>query len=250
MQSSPFTVYCELEAYEKADAPDGQTMRIGGIVSTDDMDLEGERLVQEGMDFAPFLDRGWFNDNHGSSSTDVLGYPTGAKYVKKGGRLPNGKVADRNGWWAEGYLLPTTKGRELWELTRALKGTPRGLGFSVEGGVVARDPKDRKTVARAVVAHVAITHCPVNTHTAMHALSKALSVGSAIASPGAAPGAGFPLRTESLQVSGPINVAAWLAELDKAQGSLTVSKAQARTIVRDRLPHLTEAQISTMIDSI
>jgi hypothetical protein len=174
-------------------------MRIGGIVSTDGLDRQGERVVQDGLDFTPFLRHGWFNDNHGSKTTDVLGYPTGVRRVRKGEPLPNGEVSPTNGWWAEGYLLNTNDGRRVWELAQSLSDNPdRRLGFSIEGKVVARDRKDSSKIVSAVVNHVAITHCPVNTDTSLTSLAKALMAGGSIASPGATAGEGFALRTESL----------------------------------------------------
>jgi hypothetical protein len=195
---TPFRVHCALEAFEKADDPDGHVMRIGGIVTTDQLDKQGERIMQRGLDFKPFLTEGWFNDNHGQKTVDVLGYPTDAFYVRKGEMLPTGKAADRNGWWAEGYLLNTEQGRKTWQLCQALTKSPRRLGFSIEGKVGKRSKKDASVITSAIVKNVAITHCPVNTGTEMTALVKALQAGSAIANPGSAPGEGFALRPESL----------------------------------------------------
>lgn len=194
-----FTVFGELEAFEKAG--DDQPMRIGGIVSTAKLDKERERVLQEGLDFKPFLTSGFFNDNHSKSSADVVGYPTDAYFVRKGDRLPNGRLAKANGWWAEGYLLNTDKGRALWSLTKALSGAPRKLAFSIQGNVTERDEFDPTKVVKATVKHIAVTHCPMNTDTELHALSKALMAGSAISNPGASPGEGFALRAESLEGS-------------------------------------------------
>lgn len=198
-----FKVHCALEAFEKADDPDGNTMRIGGVVTTDDLDKQGEKIIQQGLDFSPFLTEGWFNDNHGQKTTDVLGYPTGAKFVRKGDRLPNGRMARTNGWWAEGYLLNTEQGRQTWQLCQALSKSPRQLGFSIEGKVKQRSSVNDAVITRAIVKNVAITHCPVNTGTEMHALAKALTAGSAISNPGSAPGEGFVLRTESASHTNP-----------------------------------------------
>jgi hypothetical protein len=176
-------------------------MRIGGVVSTDELDKQGERIVQSGLDFGPFLSQGWFNDNHGQKTTDVLGYPSEAKYVRKGERLPNGSTAEANGWWAEGYLLNTTEGRRVWDLCQAMTKGPRSLGFSIEGKVKNRSKKNNTIITQATVKNVAITHCPVNGGTEMHALVKALTAGSAIDSAGigTGPGDGGALRRESLE---------------------------------------------------
>lgn len=198
-EEQDFRFHVALDAYEKAG--DENPMRIGGIVSTDQIDKDGERILQDGLDFQPFLNEGWFNDNHARHTGGVVGFPTDVKYVRKGEKLPNGKMAAHNGHWAEGYLLNTDKGREIWGLTQALKDTPRKLAFSIEGKVQKRDPRDPLTIAKATVKHVAVTHCPVNAGTELHDLTKALMAGSAITNPGSSPGQGFPLRGESLEGS-------------------------------------------------
>lgn len=197
-----FRVYAKLVAWEKSedDAANGTSkMGIGGIVSTEDLDRQQERVLADGLNFTNFLEYGWFNDNHGSSQGDILGYPVGVKRVKPGDILPNGEKCKVNGWWAEGYLLETRKGRECWENVQALTGTPRGLGFSIEGSVRQRKPNG--IVARADVTNVAITHVPVNGKTGVVALAKALMAGSAVAAGdiGTGPGDGGALRTESLE---------------------------------------------------
>lgn len=218
-----FRLYAKLCAWEKSECESGTTkMGIGGIVSTDGLDRQQERVLADGLDFTEFLSMGWYNDNHGQSQGDILGYPTGVKRVKPGDILPNGDICKVNGWWAEGYLLDTKKGRECWENIEALKGTPRGLGFSIEGKV--RQRKGNGIVARADVRNVAVTHVPVNPGTFAVALAKALTAGSAIVNPGAAPGEGFPLRGESLEggdnrrVSPPVHFDGEGEELDDLTG--------------------------------
>ena len=199
LSETDFRVYARLVAFEKAEQADGSSkMGVGGIVSTDGLDRQQERVLADGLDFSGFLSHGWFNDNHGQSQGDIMGYPTGVKRVKPGDILPNEEVSKVNGWWTEGYLLDNKKGRECWENIEALKSTPRGLGFSIEGKVRHRKPGG--IVARADVSNVAITHVPVNTQTGLVALAKALTAGSAIASGdiGTGPGDGGALRTESL----------------------------------------------------
>lgn len=196
----PFQFHVALEAFEKAG--DSHPMRIGGLVSSDSLDSQGERILQDGLDFSDFLRRGWYNDNHKQGVADVVGYPVEAKYVSKGDKLPHGKLASRAGWWTEGYLVDTTKGKELWGLAQSLNKGPRRLGFSIEGKVIERDRRSPNIIKRAAVRNVAVTHCPVNTDTELLTLTKALVAGSAVANPGASPGSGFALRTESLDHKG------------------------------------------------
>tara|TARA_Y100000034_G_scaffold25667_1_gene30285 strand:- start:1338 stop:2207 length:870 start_codon:yes stop_codon:yes gene_type:complete len=223
-ETNDFRVFCSVSAFEKAG--DDNPMRIGGIVSTDELDQDDEKILQDGLDFSEFLTKGWFNDNHGKKTGDVLGYPSSAFLVKKGQQLPNGTIAKSRGWWADGYLLNTEEGRRIWALTQALEKAPRKLGFSIEGKVVSRDPKNPRTICKARVRNVAITHCPVNMGTSLHALAKALSAGSAIASPGTSPGEGFPLRSESLEGGKPA-VQTAPESMDDEEDTSSVVKAEA-----------------------
>jgi hypothetical protein len=104
---SDFSFFAPLTFFQKADAPAGQTKRIAGVISTELRDKQKEVVLQRGLDFAPFLNGGWFNDNHSKNTTDVLGFPTDVKKFQKGERLPDGSTAKSNGTWAEGYLLDT-----------------------------------------------------------------------------------------------------------------------------------------------
>ncbi len=180
------------EVFAKA-GEDGKERRIGGIVSTDHLDRQSEVLVQKGLDFAPFLKSGWFNDNHDSSTDGLIGYPQTAEMRT----LPDGST----GWYVEGYLLKgSERADRIWDLANALQKTDRRLGFSVEGSIVKRDESNPKKVHKAVVREVAITRCPVNTNTALSVLAKSLSAGHA--SPTSAPvipGEGAALRVESLE---------------------------------------------------
>lgn len=199
--STMFRFHVPVEGFEKT-LPNGKTsLRIGGLVSTAGRDKQDERVLQDGLDFSDFESSGWFNDNHGKGVTDVVGLPTAAvKRVRAGEKLPNGDVAKKAGWWAEGILVGS-KGKEVHQIAKDLEGTGRQLGFSIEGSVVERSDKDRRDILRATVRNIAITHCPVNAETELKVLSKALFAGSAITNPGTASGAGgagFALRSESL----------------------------------------------------
>jgi len=196
---SSFKFHVPLVAWEKSS--DDNPMRVGGIVSTDDLDRQQETVLQDGLDFSPFLSHGWFNDNHGQKTVDVLGYPTGAHRVSRGEVLPNGETSSYNGWWTEGYLLNTDEGRRVYELCTALEktGGDRRIGFSIEGKVLQRDKRDKSRIVAAEVRNVAVTHCPVNTSTEMLALAKALTAGASVGAPDVATaGEGFALRTEHL----------------------------------------------------
>lgn len=194
---TPFKFDIQVECFEKSGPDASKERRIGGFVSTSHVDRQGETLLQEGLDFEPFLKGGWFNDNHDHSTEALVGYPELAEL------RPLPEAPGHQGWYVEGYLL---KGHQrsdnLWNIAQALQKSGRRLGFSVEGSIAERDQKNPKIVKKAIVREVAITRCPVNTNTGLDVLAKSLSAGNAVADPGTAPGEGFPLRTESLEGNG------------------------------------------------
>lgn len=244
-----FRRWIPFEVVEKAD-PDGKKrLRIVGIASTEHKDRQGDRIKQGGLDFEPFLKYGFFNDNHSKKTTDVLGYPE---------RVTPVEIEDENGQKVkatavEGYLLDTPEARKIADLAMSLRGTPRQLGFSVEGDIQGRSGE---WITKAEVRHVAITNCPVNPHASlglvksMHLLDRLVKgatagTGSRGPNPGSIgalmpeslggvarlslPGAGDPMAAmrRSREITDE-----WL----KANGGLALTKSQAARIIQCRLP--------------
>lgn len=170
----PFDFEIPLRFFEKADAGAGKMRRIGGIISTERPDRQGETILQRGLDFTDFMKNGWYNDNHSRETDGILGYPELIKTFRSGQALPDGSMASGNVTYAEGYLLNTKKADRIWELGQALQGTGRSLGFSVEGGIQKRVGPNKKTIAKAKVRNVAITNCPVNDDSRLDILAKSL----------------------------------------------------------------------------
>ena len=184
----PFQFQFGVNVFEKADAEPGKQRRIGGIVSTETPDKQGEIVLQDGLDFSEFLSGGWFNDNHSKETCDIVGYPEKVQRFSRGEDLPTGKRAPANGTWVEGYLLDTSKGREMWDTGLALQKTDRRLGFSVEGKVERRagpktiflaEPEGKgqwvgRDIVRASVRNVAVTNAPVQADSKLEILAKSL----------------------------------------------------------------------------
>ena len=249
----PFKFELPIEVWEKAGSEPGKNRRIGGVISTQDKDRQGEVVLQRGLDFSEFLNHGWFNDNHSRETTGIVGYPD---KVEK--RTVNGRPSH----YVEGYLLQGfPRSDEIWRLAQSLQKTNRRLGFSIEGSVVRREGLEGKIIAQAKVRNVAITNCPVNTSTGLEILAKsmmaleaegaarksatqpcwgadeccgtcetedaqkALSAGQAVTDPGATPGQGFPLRVESME----------------KKPKRHLSKAEAINWLQSRYPRLTKA---------
>lgn len=278
--SLPFSFEVPISFFEKADAEPGRQKRIGGIVTTESKDRQGEIILQRGLDFSDFLTYGWYNDNHSKATTDILGYPEKVAFFQKGQKLPDGQVAKADGHWAEGYLLDTDKANKVWELGNALQKSGRRLGYSVEGAIDKRTGKDRKIIAKARVKNVAITNCPVNGDSRLEVLAKSLmaveeqaqgeyeelvkTLSMGTAAPNIKPvgpitgaGAGRILAPQSLETderlaTGQLNMFDDTDEDEerkrkrKIQKSLSVEEAVAW--VRSRLPHVSLSTAGRIVD--
>lgn len=264
----PFEFEVPVSFFEKADAGKGKLRRIGGIISTENPDRQGEVVLQNGLDFGDFLRAGWFNDNHSKETTDILGYPEFVKRFRRGEILPNGDVAQANGTWAEGYLLPTPKADKIWELGLALQGTGRHLGYSVEGSIQRRIGVGKKTVAKAKVRNVAVTNCPVNTDSRLDVLAKsllvvesaepdflekALGMGTTTgpvsqpSGPQSGATAGQVLATESLERGKQARLV-FDEEDEEEEAKKSLSDADALAWVQKRIPGISAANAGRIID--
>lgn len=136
--------------------------KIRGYCSTESVDRQDEVVVQKGLDFSEFVQHGYFNDNHKQATVDIVGIPSKAE------------LHAERGWYTEGQLLRGyAPAEKIVELAKALKSTPRRLGFSIEGKVLERGHDNR--IIRAKVRNVAVTNCPVNTDCTWDLVSKAFA---------------------------------------------------------------------------
>lgn len=141
------------EVKKVKDAKGNVVRKIQGVASTPDMDLQGERIHQHGIDFNYFLKHGYFNNDHKPGPENKVGEPTHAS-------LRNGN------FWVEGFLYndhPISD--HYWNLMRVQERTPqarRKVGFSVQGKIKRRMGKE---IMHCWVQDVAITTAPINTKT-------------------------------------------------------------------------------------
>lgn len=210
--NASFVHFVELDFVQKgsnAEAELGEGRRLfGGFCGSDKKDRQGETLIQKKMRFDEFEEFGWFNDNHAQQITEggCLGYPIKKdpiRWMNKGQANPlTKKPVKRDGWYVIGELLGTRRADELVETAKALEGTPRRLGLSVEGSARRRKGSE----VWADVRNIAVTHMPVahdTTTDVLDTINKALSAGTDVQAPAGAPspGIGFPLRTEHLDAA-------------------------------------------------
>ena len=243
--------------FEKAEAEPGKHRRIGGLISTESRDRQGEIVLQKGLDFSQFVSHGWLNDNHSKKTTDIVGFPQSVTLIQKGQVLPNGAKAETNGHWMEGYLLDTAKGNEVWELANALQKSDRRLGFSIEGNVDQRKDDEQHIITKARVRNVAITNCPVQTDSRLDVLAKSLiavealgmekALGVGSPTPGVAPvgpltgsDAGQILASESLEGA---------EKPKKKKKKKKLSKAEAVAWLSSRLPNASSQTLERIYET-
>ncbi len=222
------------------------TARIGGIVSMETVDQQGETLVQDGVDWSYFLSKGWFNYEHQSGPENVLGHPESVTTVRVGGK-PATKV--------EGVLyLAKPKAKEIYETARAMAkaGGQRQLGFSVEGQVVERSTGNNKRIEKSRVLNVALTAHPVHPDARLEVLVRSLTAGGVgYQYPGessTAPGASLsPLVPQSI---GAIPSLAGFGDLSslavEAFRGRRMSVTELALILTTTFPHLNMAQATSM----
>lgn len=140
--------------------------KIAGVISTDEIDLQGESVKQDGLDFTYFLKKGCFNYEHKAGAENMLGYPT--------------KVRQRKGYTeVEGVLLlDKPKAQDIYQTAQALRkaGRQRTLGFSIEGQVLERDSMKPQLVTKARVINCAITSNPINPNTSLELIKSIMAL--------------------------------------------------------------------------
>jgi len=164
-----FSVWTPINIQKAQDGPE-EPMKapIAGIVSTDGVDLQGDKIIQEGCDWDYFLKRGWLNYEHKQGPEFIVGYPTKVKSTVHDGK---------NATMIEGYLLlDRPRAKEVYESAKAIQKASdgRSIGFSVEGQVLQRDPKDPKRILKARILNVSVTAHPVNPDARLEVLARSL----------------------------------------------------------------------------
>ena len=136
-----------------ASAKEGKARMVEGIASTPTLDLQNERVVQNGIDFNYFLKHGYFNWDHKPGADNKIGEPQECRITPKGlyvkGLIYKGKkIADA-----------------VWEHITALADNPNSnlkVGFSLQGKTVRRNGN---SILKCWIQDIAITTAPINYNT-------------------------------------------------------------------------------------
>ncbi len=121
------------------------------IASTQSEDLDGETIIQKGLEWGLFMDRGWFNKEHRGGYEYAIGEPTSYELTMHKG-VPATRV--------DGFLyLDDPEGAKAFDKMKMLQKSSdrRRLGGSIEGPVISRDSGNSSIVTRALVTNIAVT---------------------------------------------------------------------------------------------
>lgn len=159
--------------------------RFEGIASVETDDMDGEEIVQKGVDCAPLMEWGQVNWDHQDrfGPRFLIGRPlevgivAARDYAEQLGKSINGPAL-----FVKGELYQDNPlARDVYEYMDAYaQGLRPGrpLGQSIQGKTILRDPNNRKRIIKSQVNHLAITHQPILRFT-FAGLAKSMSTESA-----------------------------------------------------------------------
>jgi len=160
-----FRVMFEIDLRKSLDSSTEDEDRfVFGLASTEDSDMEGEQMLQKGLDIEYFKNYGFFNYDHWKGPEAIIGEP-----------IPDHLAITNEGFQVAGRLYKGSKlADDTWNLIRVLHKSQakRNLSFSVEGVIVERDPINPKIVTKAAITEVAITPRPINPKATLKTLLK------------------------------------------------------------------------------
>ena len=85
--------------------------RISGLASSEAQDADGEIVVQKGLDWSWFLEKGFISLEHPLGVGNIVGEPVSVQLVKSGDNVAATRIeAD--------LLLEDPNGRSIWEKAR------------------------------------------------------------------------------------------------------------------------------------
>jgi hypothetical protein len=146
---------------------DGERMMYGWA-STPSIDADGEKLIQDGLNFSPFINKGWVNWDH--QRHNILGTPKVCEIRTR----PDGT----KGTYTEFALLKgVPMADHVWSLSQALEknNSDRKLGLSLEGRTISKSKTG--VIERADIMGLAVTPYPKNGDTSVSAFMKSMTSG-------------------------------------------------------------------------
>jgi len=159
MSNKDFKFSIPIELTKATDQDGEESWQIQGIASTDDQDLQGETVDQNGLDISMLkAGRGLFNFDHQKGPENVLGKIEDADFV-----VENGKKA----LLVKGYLFKhQDRAKAFYNILKSIKKSDsHRVHMSIEGKIMQRDFNNSKDIKKARIDKVALTLDPVNPYT-------------------------------------------------------------------------------------
>ena len=172
-----FAAWMDIDLAKSTDqvqSTEPKTVKIGGIISSDSPDMQGDIIDQDGLDFSYFMKRGYINYEHQQGMNNIVGRPISVNKVNIG----NGVATKIE---AELYMnLPLSQ--LVYKTMKDLKeaGDTRKLGFSIEGQVLARDKINPKIIRKSRVLNVSVCALPQNADATLELLARSMNMNTAI----------------------------------------------------------------------
>ena len=136
---------------------------ISGLISSETKDLQGDTLLQGGVNWDYFLKKGWLNYEHKQGPEFIVGEPISLE-KRDGSTYLKGKL-----------YLNTDLGKAVYNTAKAISEvSDRRIGFSVEGQVLERDKNDSSIITKSRVLNVSVTAHPVNPDSTLEILARSL----------------------------------------------------------------------------
>lgn len=188
--------------------------KFNGQATAEIEDDEGQIVIQQGLDWTPFMNKGVFKDAH-PFRDDKGNIP----YMPRTVAVPIDEKAwyDKsvNGWMVKGQFLPEVKeARDLVDLAKSYNAInmPRRLKFSIEGKI---QKIDGNKIYKASVLNVVISEQVQNQATYLDILAKSLNLIKGVTS-----GSTGSFKPEDLEGHATLQVPPGLADYDKFRSSL------------------------------
>lgn len=154
-KETAFNFNIPLQMLEKGEDGDWY---VEGIAATENKDFQGEILKIDGLDISTLSKNGFFNEDHKKGFQHILGK---IEHAEKRESEEVGKHL-----YVKGKLFKTQPGAQAcYNIMKELKDSDKQMQLSVEGKILKREGKDKKTITKAKVEHVALTLNPINDHT-------------------------------------------------------------------------------------
>jgi hypothetical protein len=247
-KNNAFSTWVEIDVKKAQESGAGQeepkTIKIGGIISTDNPDLEGDQIDQDGLDFSYFLKRGWINYEHKQGMDWIVGKPLAINKVNLGSTKATNLEAE--------LYVNRDLGKMVYKTMCDLKeaGDTRKLGFSIEGQVLARDKANPKIIRKSRVLCVSVCALPVNPDANLEFLARSMGAYAGYQVPSDTSGGTIsPLVPQSIESKESKDDTILDAYSEKNETILDSMTETLKNVLKDESKKMMDSELDKMFDN-